>query len=96
MTILDYYKEHHIHIFGEKKANRIIENSQLYLARIDETAPPDGEGETFSSDLRSTIFPMIGLYRAMICEGFTEKEVGSFLKTLWDIAPDEIKHAGKN
>ena len=103
MNILDYYKAHLTHIFGEEKTTRIINNSMIYSKPLqsrnpttsaiekDIPSPPTEESASFSSNLENTIFPLIGLYRAMLMEGFTEEEVSSFLKSLWDIAPDEIK-----
>ena len=97
MTILDYYKAHLEHVFGEEKANRIIENSKIYSTNLESSSPIDEKSpstevdQNFSSTLKNNIFPIIGLYRAMLMEGFTEEEISSFLKSLWDIAPDEIK-----
>ena len=86
MNIIDYYRAHLTHIFGEEKANRIITTSKIYSQENKETDQTE-----FEKQLNGVIFPIIGLYRAMLLEGFTEEEVSSFLKALWDIAPEELK-----
>ena len=110
MTILEYYQAHLSHVFGEEKANRIIGNAKEYVASTAST--PDAEitsnpGEEENStgterdaateeDWSKGLLPLIGLYRAMLCEGFTEREVSAYLKALWDIAPEEVINSAKN
>lgn len=106
--LLSYYWEHLAHVFGEEKADRIVEHAQIYSEPLcdqpgsesdnvavsenrDEKRNAGDDNTAFESQLEKTVFPLIGLYRAMLLEGFTESEVGAYLKALWDIAPESVK-----
>ena len=91
-AIINYYREHLAHVFGEESADRIISNSYEYTDHLSESAEAGEDKTPFQNDLEEKILPLIGLYRAMMLEGFTEKEVGAYIKALWDIAPDTIKN----
>ena len=95
MAIINYYREHLAHVFGEERADRIIRNSHEYSDPLSESAEEGDEKTPFQNDLENKILPLIGLYRAMTLEGFTEKEVGAYIKALWDIAPDTIKNRAR-
>ena len=86
MTVFDYYYEHLAHVFGTERATEIIDRAKLYT-----DGKESDHTDEFQTILENSIYPLIGIYRSMILEDFTEHEVSLYLKALWDIAPDSIR-----
>ena len=85
MTIYDYYYAHLEHVFGEERAQEIVTRARIYTE-----GKESYDYSEFDLILEKSVYPLIGLYRSMILEGFPEKEVGLYLKALRDIAPDGL------
>ena len=83
-----YCKSYLAAVIGPETAEEVIRYSFSFSAKMDE-----GEEETteLDDDLALFFYPVLGILRGLVREGFTEEEAEEIVAEMLEFAPEELK-----